>query len=133
MNGLTILNDEAYMRLALQMASQAQGQTGVNPIVGCVVVKEGRMVGLGTHLEMGKPHAEVHALQMAGSQAEGSTVYVTLEPCSHFGRTPPCADRLIADKVKKVFVACKDPNPKVAGTGIEHLKQHGIEVGKSVV
>lgn len=125
---MTILNDEAYMRLALQMAAQAHGQTAMNPVVGCVVVKEGRMIGLGSHLEMGTPHAEVHALQMAGSQAEGSTVYVTLEPCSHFGKTPPCADRLIAEKVKKVFVACKDPNPDVAGTGIERLRSHGIEV-----
>jgi diaminohydroxyphosphoribosylaminopyrimidine deaminase/5-amino-6-(5-phosphoribosylamino)uracil reductase len=125
---LTILNDEAYMRLALQMAAQAQGQTAVNPTVGCIIVKEGRMIGLGTHLQMGSPHAEVHALQMAGDNAAGSTVYVTLEPCSHYGKTPPCADRLIAEKVKKVFVACVDPNPEVAGTGIERLRLNGIEV-----
>jgi diaminohydroxyphosphoribosylaminopyrimidine deaminase/5-amino-6-(5-phosphoribosylamino)uracil reductase len=125
---MTIMNDEAYMRLALQMAEQALGQTGVNPVVGCVIVKNGRMIGIGTHLQAGTPHAEIHALQMAGSEAEGSTVYVTLEPCSHFGRTPPCADRLIAEKVKKVIIACKDPNKEVSGAGIERLRQHGIEV-----
>lgn len=122
------MNDEAYMRLALQMAAQSQGQTAVNPVVGCVIVKDGRIIGLGSHLQAGTPHAEIHALHMAGSEAAGSTVYVTLEPCSHFGRTPPCADRLIAERVKKVVIACKDPNPKVAGSGIEKLKQHGIKV-----
>lgn len=125
---LEILNDESYMRLAIQMAAQAQGQTGVNPVVGCIVVKDGRVIGMGAHLREGTPHAEVHALNMAGAEAEGSTVYVTLEPCSHFGKTPPCSDRLITERVKKVFVACKDPNALVAGAGINKLKEHGIEV-----
>lgn len=125
---MSILNDESYMRLALQMAEQAQGQTGVNPVVGCVIVKDGRMVGLGAHLRMGSAHAEINALQMAGSDAEGSTVYVTLEPCSHHGHTPPCCDRLIAEKVRKVIVAAEDPNPVVAGNGIRKLREQGIEV-----
>src|SRR5690554_3353604 len=122
------LDDESYMRLALQMATGALGQTAVNPVVGCVIVKNGRIIGLGSHLEAGTAHAEIHALEMAGSEAINSTVYVTLEPCSYTGRTPPCADRLITEGVKKVFVACKDPNPEVSGSGIEKLRQQGIEV-----
>jgi diaminohydroxyphosphoribosylaminopyrimidine deaminase/5-amino-6-(5-phosphoribosylamino)uracil reductase len=122
------LNDESYMRLALQMAEQARGQTGINPVVGCVIVKDGRIVGMGAHLQRGSHHAEINALLMAGSEAEGSTVYVTLEPCSHHGRTPPCSERLVTERVKRVVVACTDPNPVVAGTGIQQLRNHGIEV-----
>ncbi|RAV18579.1 bifunctional diaminohydroxyphosphoribosylaminopyrimidine deaminase/5-amino-6-(5-phosphoribosylamino)uracil reductase RibD [Paenibacillus contaminans] len=122
-----------YMRLALQMAEAARGQTGVNPVVGCVVVKQGRIVGIGTHLKRGTEHAEVHAIRMAGGEAEGSTVYVTLEPCSYYGRTPPCADLLIQSKVAKVVVACLDPNPQVAGKGIEKLRSRGIEVETGVL
>lgn len=121
------MNAETYMRLALQLAAGARGQTGINPVVGCVVVKDGRIVGMGAHLQRGAAHAEVHALQMAGAEAEGATAYVTLEPCSHHGRTPPCCDRLIADKVAKVVVACVDPNPQVAGSGIAKLRAAGIE------
>lgn len=124
----TNVNDEFYMSLALDMAERAQGQTGINPVVGCVVVKDGAMVGLGTHLQRGTPHAEVHALNMAGAKAEGSTVYVTLEPCNHFGKTPPCSDRLIQEKVQRVIVAAEDPNSQVAGQGIEKLRKHGIQV-----
>lgn len=124
----SMMNDESYMRLALQMAAQAQGQTALNPVVGCVIVKDGRIVGLGAHLKMGEAHAEVHALRMAGHDAEGSTVYVTLEPCSHVGKTPPCASQLVDAKVKKVIVACQDPNEQVAGRGVAFLRQHGIEV-----
>lgn len=125
---MEVMNDEFYMSLALGMAERAQGQTGINPVVGCVIVKNGRMVGLGTHLQRGKGHAEVHALEMAGSDAEGSTVYVTLEPCSHYGKTPPCSEKLIRAKVKKVVVACEDPNHLVAGKGISMLRGNGIEV-----
>lgn len=120
--------DEIYMRLALQLVQATQGQTGMNPSVGCVVVKDGRVVGTGAHLRMGRAHAEVHALDMAGSAAEGSTAYVTLEPCSHYGRTPPCSLRLISDRVSRVVIATTDPNPKVAGRGIALLREHGIEV-----
>lgn len=122
------VNDEFYMKLALELAGSAKGQTGVNPVVGCVVVKDGRVIGLGAHLKQGEAHAEVHALRMAGDEAEGSTVYVTLEPCSHFGRTPPCADRLIETRVRRVVVACTDPNPLVAGRGIGKLRDAGIQV-----
>ncbi|WP_136606252.1 bifunctional diaminohydroxyphosphoribosylaminopyrimidine deaminase/5-amino-6-(5-phosphoribosylamino)uracil reductase RibD [Paenibacillus dokdonensis] len=128
-----VVNDEFYMSLALDMAERAQGQTGINPVVGCVIVKDGALVGLGTHLQRGSGHAEVHAVGMAGKNAEGSSVYVTLEPCSHFGKTPPCCDLLVEAQVKRVIIACEDPNPQVAGTGIERLKQNGIEVKVGVL
>ncbi|MEK5398333.1 bifunctional diaminohydroxyphosphoribosylaminopyrimidine deaminase/5-amino-6-(5-phosphoribosylamino)uracil reductase RibD [Paenibacillus sp. FSL K6-2859] len=122
------MNDEFYMSLALDMAERAQGQTGINPVVGCVVVKNGAMIGLGTHLQRGTGHAEVHALNMAAGQAQGSTAYVTLEPCSHYGKTPPCSQRLIDEGVARVVVACEDPNPQVAGRGVQMLREAGIEV-----
>lgn len=127
------MEDEQYMGLALTMAEATLGQTGTNPSVGCVVVKEGRIVGMGAHLRQGEAHAEVHALNMAGAEAEGSTVYVTLEPCSHHGRTPPCADRLIQERVRRVVVAVQDPNPKVSGRGIEKLRENGIDVAVGVL
>ncbi|MHA0855508.1 bifunctional diaminohydroxyphosphoribosylaminopyrimidine deaminase/5-amino-6-(5-phosphoribosylamino)uracil reductase RibD [Paenibacillus sp. CMAA1364] len=125
---MEIMNDEFYMTLALDMAERAQGQTQINPVVGCVIVKDGVLVGIGTHLELGTPHAEVHALNMAGDKAVGSTVYVTLEPCSHYGTTPPCSERLIHERVQRVVVACKDPNSQVSGKGIAMLEDHGIQV-----
>lgn len=121
------------MKFALDLARNMVGQTGTNPVVGCVIVKEGRIVGIGSHLRKGEAHAEVLALEMAGDQAEGSTVYVTLEPCSHYGRTPPCADRLIEAKVKKVVIATTDPNPLVSGRGIAKLREAGIEVISGVM
>ncbi|HET7658326.1 MAG TPA: bifunctional diaminohydroxyphosphoribosylaminopyrimidine deaminase/5-amino-6-(5-phosphoribosylamino)uracil reductase RibD, partial [Bacillales bacterium] len=116
------------MELALQLANGAKGQTRPNPAVGAVVVNDGRIVGIGSHLKAGEAHAEVHALQMAGEKAKGATVYVTLEPCSHFGKTPPCADLLIERGVSRVFVATTDPNPQVAGNGIKKLQDVGIDV-----
>jgi diaminohydroxyphosphoribosylaminopyrimidine deaminase/5-amino-6-(5-phosphoribosylamino)uracil reductase len=130
---LPTLNDEFYMRLALQLAAGTAGQTGLNPAVGCVVVKDGRIVGTGAHLKRGEAHAEVHALDMAGAEAEGATVYVTLEPCSHHGKTPPCADRLIREKVARVVVAAVDPNPQVAGRGIARLREAGITVEQGLL
>ncbi|AJY77218.1 bifunctional diaminohydroxyphosphoribosylaminopyrimidine deaminase/5-amino-6-(5-phosphoribosylamino)uracil reductase RibD [Paenibacillus beijingensis] len=130
---MDILNDEFYMDLALNLASKALGQTSVNPVVGCVVVKDGRIIGVGTHLKRGTGHAEVHALNMAGEEAEGATVYVTLEPCSHFGKTPPCCERIIAAKAARVVVACTDPNPLVAGRGLARLREAGIEVKVGVL
>lgn len=117
-----------YMKLALQLARSAQGQTSPNPVVGAVVVKDGRIVGTGAHLKAGGPHAEVHAIREAGDRAEGADIYVTLEPCSHHGRTPPCANLIIESGIKRVFIACQDPNPLVGGKGIERLKQAGIDV-----
>ncbi len=133
MQGMEILNDEFYMNLALEMAARATGQTGVNPVVGCVVVKDGMIAGMGAHLERGTPHAEIHALQMAGPKAAGSTVYITLEPCSHYGKTPPCSERLIAEGVKRVVIAAEDPNPLVSGRGIEKLRAAGIQVDTGIL
>lgn len=122
------LRDADYMNLAIQLARGALGQTSPNPVVGAVLVKNNQIVGMGAHLKAGGPHAEVHAIQMAGDKAKGATLYVTLEPCSHFGKTPPCSDLVIKTGIKKVFVATTDPNPRVAGTGIERMKRAGIEV-----
>lgn len=130
---LDVLNDEYYMSLALEMAAKAAGQTGINPVVGCVIVKEGRIVGIGTHLKRGEGHAEVHALRMAGAEAEGATAYVTLEPCSHHGKTPPCCERLIDAKVSRVVVAATDPNPVVSGRGLARLREQGIEVKEGLL
>lgn len=125
---MNLLNDEYYMQLALNLAEGASGQTGVNPVVGCVVVKDGRIIGMGAHLKRGEGHAEVLALNMAGSEAHGATAYVTLEPCSHHGATPPCCERLIAEGITRVVVATVDPNPLVAGRGIQRMREEGIQV-----
>ena len=122
------MNDEAYMGLALSLAGRRKGLTHPNPTVGCVVVKDGEIVGLGYHERAGYPHAEVVALDQAGKRAEGATVYVTLEPCTHFGRTPPCTDALIEAKVRRVVVATLDRNEIVRGKGVEKLREAGIEV-----
>ncbi|MDP5274856.1 bifunctional diaminohydroxyphosphoribosylaminopyrimidine deaminase/5-amino-6-(5-phosphoribosylamino)uracil reductase RibD [Chengkuizengella sp. 2205SS18-9] len=127
------LNDETYMRLALQLAEATKGQTTLNPVVGCIIVKKGRIIGMGAHLKMGTEHAEVQALQMAGKDAEGSTAYVTLEPCSYYGKTPACAERLVKEKVSRVVIACQDANPQVSGHGIQILKDAGIEVEVGVL
>jgi len=117
-----------YMELALRLAEAARGQTSPNPAVGCVLVKDGRIVGMGSHLKAGEAHAEVQALRMAGEAARGATAYVTLEPCSHHGRTPPCADTLIKHGIESAVVAMLDPNPLVAGRGVARLEEAGIEV-----
>lgn len=116
------------MAQALALAARGLYTTDPNPRVGCVLVREGRVVGEGWHERAGGPHAEAVALGAAGAQARGATAYVTLEPCSHHGRTPPCADALIRAGVARVVSACIDPNPCVAGTGIRRLKAAGIEV-----
>jgi len=105
------MNNLDYMKLALNMAKATDGQTSPNPMVGAVLVKDNQIVGLGTHVKAGGPHAEVHAIQMAGDNAKGATLYVTLEPCCHSGKTPPCTDLLIRSGIKKVYVASVDPNP----------------------
>ena len=121
------------MRLALQLAKKRKGYTHPNPTVGAVVVKNGKIVGLGYHERAGKPHAEVMAINQAGEKAAGATLYVTLEPCSHYGRTPPCTNLIIEKKIKRVVVATLDPNPQVAGKGVERLKRAGIEVDIGVL
>ncbi|MDD3364712.1 MAG: bifunctional diaminohydroxyphosphoribosylaminopyrimidine deaminase/5-amino-6-(5-phosphoribosylamino)uracil reductase RibD [Syntrophomonas sp.] len=125
--------DQFYMKRALGLAARAQGRTSPNPMVGAVIVKNGQLIGEGYHHQAGTPHAEVHALNEAGEQAVGATLYVTLEPCSHFGRTPPCADAVIKAGIKRVVIATTDPNPQVAGKGIARLKDAGIEVELGVM
>ncbi|CAM6045018.1 unnamed protein product [Sphagnum compactum] len=120
--------DAAYMRECVELARQAIGHTSPNPMVGCVLVKEGKVVGRGFHPKAGQPHAEVFALREAGELAENATAYVSLEPCNHFGRTPPCSAALVRSRVKRVVVGMIDPNPKVAGSGVKTLQDAGIEV-----
>jgi len=124
----TVLLEKEYMRLAITLARGMKGQTTPNPPVGAVVVNDGAIVGLGAHLAYGEKHAEAIALDMAKEKAEGGTVYVTLEPCSHYGKTGPCADYLIDKKVRRVVIACRDVNEKVAGKGIARLQSAGIIV-----
>lgn len=115
---------------ALALAERGRGTTHPNPVVGCVIVKNGEVVGEGWHERQGEPHAEVNALRAAGAQASGADVYVTMEPCTHHGRTPPCTDALIAAGVASVHVGCRDPNPNAAG-GIERLRAAGIVVSEA--
>lgn len=122
------MDDRAYMAMALELAAQGAGHVSPNPMVGAVVVKEGRVVGQGFHQAVGGPHAEVHALDAAGADAAGGTLYVTLEPCNHHGRTPPCTEKVIAAGIKRVVSAMADPNPDVQGGGHAYLASHGIEV-----
>ena len=121
-------SDAACMARAIQLAKRGAFSTHPNPSVGCVIVKEGRLVGEGHHVKAGGHHAEVHALDAAAGSARGATAYVTLEPCSFKGRTPACTDRLIEDGVKEVFVAMQDPDPRNAGKGIRALEAAGISV-----
>ncbi len=127
------MDDKFYMELAIDLAKKTKGQTSPNPIVGAVVVNNGEIVGMGAHLKAGEAHAEVQALNMAGSLAKNSTVYVTLEPCSHFGKTPPCAERIVKEKVKRVVVATLDPNPLVSGSGMDIIEKAGIEITVGVL
>ncbi|GEL09108.1 bifunctional diaminohydroxyphosphoribosylaminopyrimidine deaminase/5-amino-6-(5-phosphoribosylamino)uracil reductase RibD [Salisediminibacterium halotolerans] len=120
--------DEEYMKLAIELARKTKGQTSPNPLVGCVIVNNGDIVGMAAHLKAGELHAERLALQMAGDKAYGADAYVTLEPCAHHGRTPPCADALIDSGIKRVVIASDDPNPKVSGRGYDRLYDAGIEV-----
>ena len=120
--------DRQHMRHALSLAARGLGRVWPNPAVGCVIVNDGRVVGRGRTVDGGRPHAETQALAVAGHQAAGATVYVTLEPCAHQGQTPPCVDALISAGVGRVVIACGDPDPRVAGKGIEKLKKAGIPV-----
>ncbi|MGE6489276.1 bifunctional diaminohydroxyphosphoribosylaminopyrimidine deaminase/5-amino-6-(5-phosphoribosylamino)uracil reductase RibD [Paenisporosarcina sp. NPDC076898] len=121
-------NHEFYMDLAINNARAMKGQTDPNPLVGSVIVNDNRIVGVGAHLKTGEPHAEIHALRMAGDKARGGTIYVTLEPCSHHGRTGPCAVAIVEAGLKKVVIATLDPNPMVSGRGVKILEDAGIEV-----
>lgn len=121
-------NHEYFMNLAMQLALKAKNMTSPNPLVGAVVVRSGLVIAEGYHERAGAPHAEVIALYKAADKARGASLYVTLEPCAHFGRTPPCVDRIVKSGIKKVFIGMIDPNPLNNGKGVKLLKQHGIEV-----
>jgi riboflavin biosynthesis protein ribD len=125
--------NKKYMRMAIELAKKGAGAVNPNPMVGAVVVKNGEVIGRGYHKFFGGPHAEVYALEEAGKEAEGATIYVTLEPCSHYGKTPPCAKKIIDMGIKKCFIGSSDPNPKVAGKGVAMLKEAGIEVVENVL
>ena len=123
-----ITEEEKYMKRALELSLKAVGHTSPNPMVGCVIVKNEKIIGEGYHKRYGELHAERNALADCKENPEGATLYVTLEPCCHYGKTPPCTEAIIENKIKKVVVACSDPNPLVAGKGCEILKGCGIEI-----
>ncbi|MBC5625270.1 bifunctional diaminohydroxyphosphoribosylaminopyrimidine deaminase/5-amino-6-(5-phosphoribosylamino)uracil reductase RibD [Clostridium sp. NSJ-49] len=120
--------DKKFMYLAIDLAKQGNGKVNPNPLVGAVIVKDGRVIGQGYHEEYGKAHAEVNAFKSLRESSEGATIYVTLEPCSHYGKTPPCVDKIIENKISKVVIGTLDPNPLVAGRGVRKLRDSGIEV-----
>ena len=121
-------HDNDFVKMALELAEKGRGWTSPNPMVGAVVVKDGATVGAGFHRAAGKAHAEVEAIDDAGAKAAGATLYVTLEPCNHYGRTPPCTEKIIAAGIRRVVVAMEDPNPHVAGGGCARLRDEGIRV-----
>ncbi len=120
--------DEYYMRMVLELAKKGEGSTSPNPMVGAVLVKNGKILAKGYHKRAGLPHAEIEALRRAGNRARGATLYVNLEPCNHFGKTPPCTDRIIKEGLRRVVIGMCDPNPINDGRGIEKLRQSGITI-----
>lgn len=127
------MSDEVYMRRAIELAEKGRGKTSPNPIVGAVIVKDGLVVGEGYHEKAGRPHAEVNALQAAGEKAEGAVMYVSLEPCPTHGRTPPCTEAIIAAKIDRLVAGLTDPNPQVAGRGIDQLRKAEIKVSANLL
>ena len=125
--------DRNYMELALNEARKGVGRTSPNPCVGAVIVRDGQEVARGYHKKAGTPHAEIHALKKGGELAQGATMYVTLEPCNHTGRTPPCSHAVVKAGIKRVVVGMTDPNPLVSGSGIDYLRKHGVEVVSGVL
>ena len=125
--------DERFMRVALRLARTAEGRTAPNPMVGAVLVKAGRIIGQGFHRRAGCPHAEIEALSKAGRRARGATLYVTLEPCNHYGRTGPCSDAIIRAGIAQVVIAARDPNPMTNGRGLAKLRRTGIRVTSGVL
>lgn len=120
--------DESYIQLTLEIAKKGEGNVSPNPLVGCVIIKDNRIIGAGYHQKFGEDHAEINAINSATESLEGSTLYVNLEPCSHQGKTPPCVDRIIEEKIKRVVIGTLDVNPLVSGNGVKKLKKAGIDV-----
>ncbi|HSB03558.1 MAG TPA: bifunctional diaminohydroxyphosphoribosylaminopyrimidine deaminase/5-amino-6-(5-phosphoribosylamino)uracil reductase RibD [Thermodesulfobacteriota bacterium] len=131
--GFLLMTDEQWMKQVLRLAEKGRGRTSPNPMVGAVLVKGGKIVGKGYHAKAGEAHAEIIALQQAGESARGSTLYINLEPCIHYGRTPPCAPRVVEAQVKRVVLGIKDPNPQVKGRGIKQLREAGVDVQMGVL
>ena len=127
------MTDEYYMRRAIALAQKGEGQVSPNPLVGAVIVKDGKIIGEGYHEHYGQPHAERNALANCIQSPEGATIYVTLEPCCHHGKQPPCTDALLAAGIRRVVIGSKDPNPLVHGKGIRILREHGVEVTEQVL
>ncbi len=124
---------ENYVRQAIELAKKGFPNASPNPLVGCVIVKNGKIIATGYHKKFGGPHAEIEALKQAGSKAAGATMIVSLEPCSHWGKTPPCAEAIVKAKIARVVIAMPDPNPKVNGKGIKFLKNHGVKVQGNIL
>lgn len=122
-----------FMKIAIDLALKGKGMTSPNPMVGALIVKNGKIVGKGYHLKAGSPHAEVMAIKNAANKTRGATLFINLEPCIHYGKTPPCCDEIIKSGIKKVVIGTKDPNPLVNGKGIKELRRHGIEVEVGVM
>lgn len=127
------MTDESYIQLALEIAKKGTGEVSPNPLVGCLLVKSDRIIGAGYHKKYGANHAEINAIENAKEPVEGSTLFINLEPCSHFGKTPPCVDRIIEEKIKRVVIGTLDMNPLVSGNGVKKLKASGIEVKVGVL
>ena len=126
-------SDEKYMARAIELAKRGTGGVNPNPLVGAVIVKDGKIIGEGWHKKFGGPHAEVWALNEAGENAKGATIYVTLEPCAHQGKQPPCFEAIIKNRIKCVVIGHLDPNPLVSGKGIKAMREAGIEVSFNVL
>lgn len=133
MNNQELLSYEKHMRRAIELAEMGRGTTSPNPMVGAIILKDDRVIAEGFHQKAGEPHAEINALNSASEDVAGATMVVSLEPCNHFGRTPPCTEALISAGIKKVIVGMIDPNPKCAGSGIKRLMDAGIEVGYNLL
>ena len=133
LNSIRSLTDESYIKLSLEIAKKGTGNVSPNPLVGCVLIKDDRIIGAGFHERFGGNHAEINAFENASEDIDGSTLYVNLEPCSHFGKTPPCVDKIIEKKVKRVVIGTMDMNPLVSGQGIKKLKLAGIDVKVGVL
>jgi diaminohydroxyphosphoribosylaminopyrimidine deaminase / 5-amino-6-(5-phosphoribosylamino)uracil reductase len=127
------LADESYIQLAIELAKKGEGQVSPNPLVGCVIIKDNRIVGAGYHQKFGEDHAEVNAINSSAESLEGATLFVNLEPCSHQGKTPPCVDLIIKEKIKRVVIGTLDINPLVSGNGVKALKKAGIDVKVGVL
>lgn len=127
------MSDDFYIKLAIELAKKGRGKVSPNPLVGCVIIKNGKIIGEGYHKKFGGNHAEINAINSTKEQLDGSTLYVNLEPCSHYGKTPPCVDKIIEKKIKRVVIGTLDMNPLVSGRGVKKLRAEGIDVSVGIL